>query len=356
MVRARKCMVRTGAPIKRDASWNYLYRCSDSPSFPHAFSGIQGTDGDARLFLSETQNIPSKLTDSSDLADPRQLLAEQNVHNPRAADSGFHQHHTRTFTNDFADHLSVVPKRMFAHALQQPPLSPTSQSQELTFIGHVERVQAENFASSLNGSRTGMCRSSMTIPTFEDLAISLSVVATPPRVGSRRQWIAIRVKQVGDQGMERAVSLSIVLSNSKFSRCDMIAMPWSPMVPLKRILSPGRARSAEIRTELSTMPNPVVVMKILSPLPRFTTFVSPVTSSTPASFVAALIDLTTRYRSSVANPSSKNKCRGNVERLRSAHGQVVNRAVNGQIADIAAGKKNRRNHERIGGERRSATR
>ncbi len=59
-------------------------------------AGIQATDGDVRLFLSEIREIsPSKLTDTCDLANPRQLFTKQHVDHPRAADSGFHQHHCR---------------------------------------------------------------------------------------------------------------------------------------------------------------------------------------------------------------------------------------------------------------------
>ena len=48
-------------------------------------------------------------------ANPRQLLAEQHVDDPRAADTRFHQHHPGVITDDFSDDLSVTPKRMFAH-------------------------------------------------------------------------------------------------------------------------------------------------------------------------------------------------------------------------------------------------
>src|SRR5664280_1344728 len=79
------------------------------------------------------------------------------------------------------------------------------------------------------------------------------------------------------------------------------------MNPLRIILSPGRARSAEISTGLSITPSPVVVMNTWSPLPRLTTLVSPVTSRIPASLAASRMDSTTRRRSSAASPSSRMK-------------------------------------------------
>lgn len=89
---------------------------------------------------------PSKLTDSSDLADPRQLLAEQHVDDPRAADGGLHQHHSGVITHDFSDNLRVMPKRMFAHALQRNRRRVRlHDGQELPFIGHVEKDPSQVF-------------------------------------------------------------------------------------------------------------------------------------------------------------------------------------------------------------------
>ena len=42
--------------------------------------------------------------------------------------------------------------------------------------------------------------------------------------------------------------------------------------------------------------------------------------------------------------------RRKIQRTGAAHGEIVDRAVDCQSADVAAGKENRRNHERVGGE------
>ncbi len=52
---------------------------------------------------------------------------------------------------------------------------------------------------------------------------------------------------------------------------------------------------------------PAVLMKMPSPLPRSTTFVSPVTMRTPAAAAAAAIDCTMRHNSSIGSPSSRMK-------------------------------------------------
>ena len=41
---------------------------------------------------------------------------------------------------------------------------------------------------------------------------------------------------------------------------------------------------------------------------------------------------------------------GEIQRLRAAHGQIVDGAVDGEAADVAAGKEDRRDHEGVGGE------
>jgi hypothetical protein len=99
-----------------------------------------------------------------------------------------------------------------------------------------------------------------------------------------------------------AVSLRMDPSSPSPSRVDMMAMPWSPTVPDTSTASPGRARSAEIRTPAGTMPRPLVLMKTLSPEPFPTTFVSPTTIVTPASAAASRMEETTRRRSLTASP------------------------------------------------------
>ncbi len=68
--------------------------------------------------------------------------------------------------------------------------------------------------------------------------------------------------------------------------------------------SPGRARSAAGATPCGTTPIPAVLTKMPSAAPRFTTFVSPVTTGTPARVAARATDSVTRRRSSIGSPSS----------------------------------------------------
>ena len=95
---------------------------------------------------------------------------------------------------------------------------------------------------------------------------------------------------------------------------------------------------------------PAVLMKMPSPLPRSTTFVSPVTIFTPHSRAAAAIEATTFCSVSIGSPSSSTKPALKIKRLRPGHRQIVHRAEDRQFADIAAGKEQRTDDERVGGE------
>src|SRR5437660_906679 len=78
-------------------------------------------------------------------------------------------------------------------------------------------------------SCTGMARSSSAIETSEPRAISFKVVATPPRVGSFRQWMPspAAARSAATRVWRGAVSLSTSVSISSASRASMMAMACS---------------------------------------------------------------------------------------------------------------------------------
>ncbi len=64
------------------------------------------------------------------------------------------------------------------------------------------------------------------MPQRDWRASSFSVVARPPRVGSRRQWMPGTAATIAaTRPCNAAVSDRIVVSNVRFSRSDMIATP-----------------------------------------------------------------------------------------------------------------------------------
>ena len=98
-------------------------------------------------------------------------------------------------------------------------------------------------------------------------------------------------------------------------------------------------------------PTPAVLTNSLSPAPRCTTLVSPVTIGTPAARAARAMeprDPAQQCRSSQALLDDHGA--GEIERPRAADREVVDRAVDRQRADVAAGKEQRIDHEGVGGE------
>ena len=154
-------------------------------------------------------------------------------------------------------------------------------------------------------SRTGIASSSITILTCDCVASSLSVLANPPLVGSRRARIfesaAIITATIRLSG---AQSLASRVEKLSPSRLLITAIPWSPIGPDRRTASPGCAFLPERSIPSGTIPIPAVLIYSLSTFPRSTTLVSPVTMLTPASAAVRLIDVMILSRSAIASPSS----------------------------------------------------
>ena len=87
-----------------------------------------------------------------------------------------------------------------------------------------------------------------------------------------------------------------------------------------------------------------------SPFPRSTTFVSPVTNLHSGLRRGLLHRRDDRAQRIHRQAFFKNESRAQVERTRAAHGEIVDSAVDGEVADGAAGKNQRVHDERIGGE------
>ena len=91
-------------------------------------------------------------------------------------------------------------------------------------------------------------------------------------------------------------------------------------------------------------------MKTLSPLPRFTTLVSPVTSCTPASCAAFAHGFDDPVQLVDEKAFFQNEGGRQVQRTCATHGEIIHRAIDGKSADVAARKEDGRHDERVGGE------
>src|SRR4051794_1136282 len=177
--------------------------------------------------------------------------------------------------------------------------SATSLPSLATYIGSMPSSSDAPATAGL----TGTAASFTSIATPAARASSLSTEATPPRVASRMTRTPPASSSASTAGHRQRVSETISASRSNSPRASMIAVPCSPIAPESRIRSPGRAVSNAARG--SRRPMPVVHTYMPSAWPRSTTFVSPVTTWTPAACAAAAIAATSKRRSSEDRPSSR---------------------------------------------------
>ena len=200
----------------------------------------------------EARASGSRMRIGSPSADARQLLAGEPVDDARPPKRVSHLDEVVRVLDHLADDRGIAAERMRAHRRRaggrRPPRA-RSRRACLRWRRRADRGRGTR-RPPRPGARPALAASSIVMPTPDWRAISLSVVASPPRVGSRRQRMpGNRVDHRRDEPVQRrGVGDDRRCSNARFSRCDMIAMPWSPIVPRDaRSRSPGRARSPEMR-------------------------------------------------------------------------------------------------------------
>ncbi len=130
-------------------------------------------------------------------------------------------------------------------------------------------------------------------------------------------------------------------------------MPWSPMGPEIRTLSPGRTDAGLISIPGIGAPMPVVEMYMESALPCSTTFVSPPAIRTPASLGGRGHGLNFGLQNFRRQTGFENERHHEDFRFRAGNCQVVHGAVYGQLADRAARKAERLDDEAVGGDRQA---
>ena len=106
--------------------------------------------------------------------------------------------------------------------------------EQLAFVGDVERIEAEHLAGAADGFAHGdglLAQQHADVGALGDLverggrAAARGVAQAMEEVGPAADGVAsIAATRV----LSEAQSLSIAPSNSRPSRCDMMAMPWSP--------------------------------------------------------------------------------------------------------------------------------
>ena len=100
---------------------------------------------------------------------------------------------------------------------------------QLALVGHIERVDAQQFAGGGHLGRTGSADSSSTTVSLASRANSLQTVPTPPRVASRSQRVDGRRRQqalhqpVEWGGVRRDVSLHGQVAPGEHDRRAVVA-------------------------------------------------------------------------------------------------------------------------------------
>ena len=145
--------------------------------------------------------------------------------------------------HDLADERGVSSQRVGSHDFHQAAgIIGRNDGDQLALVGDIERVEPQHLARSPHLATDGNGGLARRTPTFDAAASSFKVLDTPPRVGSRMARIPGQASSIAlARPFKGAVSLSSTVSNSIPSRTDMMAMPWSPIVPDTTIWSPGRA-------------------------------------------------------------------------------------------------------------------
>ena len=149
-----------------------------------------------------------------------------------------------------------------------------------------------------------------------------------------------------------AQSLSIADSNSSPSRAAMTAMPCRPMSPDSRTTSPGRTLDGAIdprvldHADAGGVDEEAVALAAVDHLG-----VAGDDRARPPRRAAARIDATTRQQRLHRQAFLEDEAGAQEQRPRAAHRQVVDRAVDRQRADVAAGEEQRPHDVGVGGER-----
>ena len=138
----------------------------------------------------------------------------------------------------------------------------------------------------------------------------------------------------------RAVALDRRLERQVAARAR-IAAPWSPSTPLTSTTSPGRARSAPSSRPRRITPMPAVVRNSLSQAPLVDDL--GVAGDDRDAGLARRRRHRAARRGAAARPAAllDDRGAGEVERHGAADGEVVDRAADRELADVAAGKEQR---------------
>ena len=175
---------------------------------------------------------------------------------------------------------------------------------------------------------------------------------TRRRRGSRRAGSGARGRRrraaMSTAGHSERVSETTGASSSNSPRASITAVPCSPIGPETRMRSPGRSEPGESDARGSMRPSPVVVTYIESHLPALDDLrvARDDLDSGGARRRGDRLDLGAQVVGREALLEHERERQR--ERARAGHREVVDRAVDGELADRAAGEADRLDDEAVG--------
>ena len=199
--------------------------------------------------------------------------------------------------------------------------------------------------------RTGIASSSRITATPEASASSLQMVATPPRVASRMNRVdGAASSSRPTSSVSGAVSERRSDSMPSSPRASMMVIPWSPIGPETITASPGRAAETDSRTGALQHADPRRVDEAGIGLAALHHLGVAGHDLHPRPLGGGGHRGDDPAQVGDREPLLEHESRREVERPRPRHRQVVDGAVHGQVADVAAGEEERRDHVGVGGE------
>src|ERR1019366_6158162 len=197
-------------------------------------------------------------------ADPRQRVADQQVDDPGAAERGLEQDNAGRLLGDVTDDRGLPAEpgggargAAGAGPAWAPSTPAPSRPSQATYMGSMP----SSSEAPRTSVRTGMASSVTTTLTLAAVATSLRMVATPPRVASRRaRTPVVAPSRSAIMPFIAAVSETMSASMPSSPRASMIVTPWSPIVPDTITASPGCAVATPSDTSCSITPSPAVLM------------------------------------------------------------------------------------------------
>jgi hypothetical protein len=287
------------------------------------------------------------------LADPGQRVADQQVHDPGTAERGLQLDDPRLFGPHLADDRRLLAERVGAQRGDRVlGLIARHDGDQAALAGDVHRVDAEEFGGAAD---FGPDRDVILADQHADVGGLGDLVEDRrhPAAGrvAHRPDLRHRVQQPRDQAVQRRgvgfdVRFDVQLAAGQHDRDAVVAdRPGHD----DGVARPGpRHAQAHVRFDEAD-PRGVDVaavgLALLHHLGVAGDDLHPGRGGGVPHGLGDLVQVGDREAFLEDEPGRQ------VQRGRAGHGQVVHRAVDGQVADVAAGEEQRRDHVGVGGER-----